>query len=267
MKTTLTICLVCLSVCNYAFAQPNSKTPLNPNNAFANDASTAVVLGKTVDQIASTETAKSESEEDSNKLFLKPKKSTLLFGGKSKSGKSIPGSPESMAITFGILAAMIIGILICAKFMKRKNPTLGKTIPNEAFEVLGRKSINTKQSIQFFRCGSKILIVSASDDGLNTLSEIVDPVEVDFISGLCRSEEKSGSSSQMFRNLFSKKVAEDRALPVQAPQRQQPAAPINPPSHLDLVSEQLDRAVLQQQLNQKRAELTRTSQRREERRA
>lgn len=236
MKTILTICIGLIFLSTPVFAQTNNTT-------------------------ATPEIEKTKTDTASKPLMLKPKKNNPFTGTKTK--KTIPGSPESMAYTFGVLAILILGILICAKLVKRKNPSLGKSLPSEAFEVLGRKSLNVRQSIMLFRCGSKILVVGATEDGLNTLTEITDPVEVDFLSGLCRSEETSGNASEMFRSLFSKSISPNK--PQQ--QTQRPTQNRNENQHLNQVTEQLDRAVRQQQLNQMRTDQSRSSTQRETRRA
>lgn len=104
--------------------------------------------------------------------------------------------------TFGALALVIGIILIAAKLMKKHNPLAAKTLPREVIEVLGKRPLDARQSIHFVRCGSRILILGSSAAGLETLSEVLDPVEVDLITGMCREQAESARSSNTFLNLF-----------------------------------------------------------------
>lgn len=104
--------------------------------------------------------------------------------------------------TFGALALVIGIILIAAKLMKKHNPLAAKTLPREVIEVLGKRPLDTRQTIHFVRCGSRILILGSSPAGLETLSEVLDPVEVDLITGMCREQADSARSNHTFLNLF-----------------------------------------------------------------
>jgi hypothetical protein len=48
------------------------------------------------------------------------------------------------------------------------------------------------------RCGPKILILGVGPDGIRTLSEITDPVEIDLMAGACRRKETSGTPGVSF---------------------------------------------------------------------
>ena len=59
-------------------------------------------------------------------------------------------------------------------------------LPTEVVEVLGRAPLAGRQQMHLLRCGNKLLLVSVTPTGAETLTEVTDPVEVDRLSGLCR---------------------------------------------------------------------------------
>ncbi|MEZ6046910.1 MAG: flagellar biosynthetic protein FliO [Planctomycetaceae bacterium] len=95
-------------------------------------------------------------------------------------------SPGKMltAVTF-----VIFLILVTAKYWKRHIPGASIPIPTESLTVLGERKLNKQHSICLVRLGSRVLVLGASPDGLRTLTEITDPVEIDFLSGMARSNQ------------------------------------------------------------------------------
>jgi flagellar biogenesis protein FliO len=77
-------------------------------------------------------------------------------------------------------------------------------LPTEALELLGKRTIEPRVSIQMVRCGGKILVLGVSPEGIRTLSEISDPVEVDLLAGACRRRESEGSAAASFGKLLQR---------------------------------------------------------------
>ncbi|QDU49735.1 FliO/MopB family protein [Gimesia panareensis] len=123
-------------------------------------------------------------------------------GDQSRTDQTATRRVPSIWGTFGALALVIGIILIAAKLMKKHNPLAAKNLPREVIEVLGRRPLDARQTIHFVRCGSRILILGSSPAGLETLSEVLDPVEVDLITGMCREQAEAARSNQTFLNLF-----------------------------------------------------------------
>jgi hypothetical protein len=67
--------------------------------------------------------------------------------------------------------------------------------------VLGRAPLASRQQVHLVRCGRKLLLLSVSPGGIETLSEIDDPLEVDRLAGLCV-QAQPGSASMVFRQVF-----------------------------------------------------------------
>jgi len=123
-------------------------------------------------------------------------------GDSSKSDQTVTRRVPSIWGTFGALLLVIGIILVAAKLLKKHHPMATANLPREVIEVLGKRSLDPRQSIHFVKCGSRILILGSSPAGLETLSEVLDPVEVDLITGMCRERAESARSNNTFRNLF-----------------------------------------------------------------
>lgn len=122
--------------------------------------------------------------------------------GSGSSSQSVSKRAPSIWGTFGALLVVISIILVGAKLFKKHHPLGSAGLPREVMEVLGKKPLDARQTIHFIRCGSRILILGSSPAGLEMLSEVIDPVEVDLITGMCREGAESARSANSFRNLF-----------------------------------------------------------------
>lgn len=109
-----------------------------------------------------------------------------------------------MLVLLGIVG-LILGL---AKVLKKHNPLLGAVLPGSVIELLGRRMIDQRHAVHFIRIGERILVVGASMDGLRTLAEITDPVEIDRISGECRVQSVESNLTRSFRMLLSREQTE-----------------------------------------------------------
>jgi len=132
----------------------------------------------------------------------------------SEASPSRPGVAGSVTTTIGSLAIVVVLILLGATFLKKHGPLMGTGLPSEAVDVLGRKTINQRQSIHLVRLGSRILVIGSSLEGLTTLAEVTDPVEVDYLSGICRPSDDEGTAAQTFRALFHRNTQAHREAPI-----------------------------------------------------
>ncbi|MBT4866875.1 MAG: FliO/MopB family protein [Planctomycetaceae bacterium] len=126
-------------------------------------------------------------------------------GEADKNGRSSVG--QSAWKTFGTLAAIIGLIVVGARFWKKHGPKLTGGLPVEAIDVLGKRSVDARQSIVLVRLGSRILVLGSTANGLRTLSEVTDPVEVDYLAGLCHQRDAESGVAQSFRSLFGGQMA------------------------------------------------------------
>jgi len=97
---------------------------------------------------------------------------------------------------------LVLGLfLFCARVARKKGVFGRGGIPAEALEHLGKRQLDARQSIQFLRLGSRILVVGTTAGNMQTLAVLDDPVEVDYLAGLCR--RKSDEPTQPERTFSS----------------------------------------------------------------
>ncbi|QDT98308.1 FliO/MopB family protein [Gimesia aquarii] len=157
-----------------------------------------------------------------------------------QNGDRLQKRAPSLWGTLGALFVVISIILVCAKIFKKHSPLASKNLPREVMEVLGKRPLDARQTIHFVRCGSRILILGSSPAGLEMLSEVLDPVEVDLITGMCREREQAERSNSTFLNLFQStqnkpdQNGQDRAVDrFKQYVRTEPEQPARSPEHGD----------------------------------
>ena len=105
-------------------------------------------------------------------------------------------------VTVGGSLALVLGLfMIMAWILRRTIPGTVQALPGEVVEVLGRAPLAGRQQVHLVRCGSKLILVSVTPEGAETLTEITDAEEVDRLAGLCR-ETHPGSATSAFRHVF-----------------------------------------------------------------
>jgi len=121
--------------------------------------------------------------------------SSLPPGGK-------PAAGLGSLVTVGGSLAVVLGLfLMVAWLMRRAAPKSLTPLPSEVVEVLGRAPLAGRQQLHLLRCGRKLLLVSVTPAGAETLTEISEPEEVDRLAGLCQ-QARPGSATQAFRQVF-----------------------------------------------------------------
>ena len=124
---------------------------------------------------------------------------------KSDGGDTAPNRPGWSATLWPLL--LVVGLIVVgARWLKSHAPNAAQGLPSEAFEILGRKAIDTRTSVLLARSGARVLLLSLSPHGLQTLAEITDPVEVDCLAGLCHATHRDQSLVETFRSLLHKPV-------------------------------------------------------------
>ncbi len=105
-------------------------------------------------------------------------------------------------VTAAASLGIVLGLFLLVVWVVRRGmPRNVALLPREAVEVLGRAPLVGRQQVHLVRCGNKILLLSVSPGGVETLSEITDPVEVDRLAGICQ-QVNPNSASSSFRNVF-----------------------------------------------------------------
>jgi flagellar biogenesis protein FliO len=122
--------------------------------------------------------------------------------GSSNRTKPGPRSGLSSVVTVVGSLALVLGIFFLVAWgMRRAAPAGGGVLPNEVFEVLGRAPLENRQQVHLLRCGNKLILVSVTAAGAETLTEITDSAEVDRLAGLCR-QAHPNSATAAFRQVF-----------------------------------------------------------------
>jgi flagellar biogenesis protein FliO len=116
-------------------------------------------------------------------------------------------SPNSLGTTLVALSFVVLLILVAAKLWSKHGPAIRTGLPPEALQVLGKRQLNQRQTVYLARLGSRILVLGSSANGLQTLCEITDPIEVDFLAGVCRGNDNHTTMAQTFRTLFKKQLS------------------------------------------------------------
>jgi len=129
----------------------------------------------------------------------------------------VPSALPSMFSTFASLLVVLGLFLLLAWLMRRGLPKRASTLPADVVEVLGQTALAPRQFVHLLRVGNKLLLVSMTGAGVETLTEITDPLEVDRLAGLCRQGDRF-SSTNAFRQILGQ-FATERPAGKDAPRR------------------------------------------------
>ncbi len=111
-------------------------------------------------------------------------------------------NPLASGVTvLGSLAVVLGAFFLVAWCMRRSAPAGSIALPGEVFEVLGRGAMAGRQQVYLLRCGKKLILVSVTPAGAETLTEITDSIEVDRLSGICE-QSRPSSATAAFRQVF-----------------------------------------------------------------
>ncbi len=121
----------------------------------------------------------------------------------SKPGRAgLHSSELSTLLTGAASLGIVLGLfLLVVWVVRRGTPKNSGLLPREAVEVLGRAPLVGRQHMHLVRCANKILLIYASPTGVETLTEITDPAEVDHLRSICQPEAAHGVTSS-FRHVF-----------------------------------------------------------------
>lgn len=116
--------------------------------------------------------------------------------------RSNPAPGLSSLVTVAGSLAVVLGIFFLVAWgMRRASPVAMSALPEGVFETLGRAPLAGRQQAHLLRLGNKLVLVSVTPAGAETITEITDPVEVDRLAGLCR-QAQPHSTTAAFRQVF-----------------------------------------------------------------
>ncbi len=114
------------------------------------------------------------------------------------------GSTLQMFVSLGSSLAIVIGLFLGVAVLYRKSlsANLGRGLPKNVLQVLGKTTVAPRQQMLLLRFGSKLVLVSMIQGEARTISEITDPLEVDQLAGLCEGN-STGSATNSFREILT----------------------------------------------------------------
>ena len=112
-------------------------------------------------------------------------------------------SSDATLITVGSSLAIVLGVFFLVAWITRRTAPRGMApLPGEVLQSLGRAPLVGRQQAQLLRVGKKLVLVSITPGGVEPITEITDPAEVDRLSSLCQ-QTQPGSITDSFRNILS----------------------------------------------------------------
>jgi flagellar biogenesis protein FliO len=120
-----------------------------------------------------------------------------------KEGTSLPRPSGSSNVTtiLGSLGLVLGLFFIVAWVMRRTTPGHYATLPKDVVEVLGRSPLAARQQVHLIRLGAKLVLISVTPTGVESLSEVTDPAEVERLVGLCQ-QSQPNSATTVFRQVL-----------------------------------------------------------------
>lgn len=135
--------------------------------------------------------------------------SKIPFPGKSHPKQTAHGgSGVGALVTIGSSLAIVLGLFfVFLWIIRRTMPAAAAPLPNDVVQVLGRTIVGHRQQLQLLRFGSRLLLISVTPSGAETLAEITDPDEVTHLAGLCL-KTRPGSTTVAFRQVLEQLAGE-----------------------------------------------------------
>ncbi len=123
-------------------------------------------------------------------------------GEKRGASDMLDGFATNQLKSLGSALAVVLGLmLVCVWIMKRAAPKGVQLAPSDVARVIGRVPLAAKQQAQLIYLGNKILLISVTPAGSETLGEIDDPSEVQRIVALCQQNDTT-SAKAAFEDVF-----------------------------------------------------------------
>lgn len=102
----------------------------------------------------------------------------------------------------GSLCVVLAAFFVLVWLSRKTAPKGLSPLPGEVYESLGRAPLTARQQMQLIRLGNKLVLLSVSTTGVETLTEITDIDEVNRLAGMCQ-QDRSTSISATFRQVLA----------------------------------------------------------------
>ena len=121
--------------------------------------------------------------------FLNSQSASSWFGGLKKQAHDV-----QLPKVIGSLAIVLGGYLGFVWLTRKMGGNANHGLPQEVVEVLGHTPFGAKKTLQLVRLGSKLLLLMNSPEGTQSIGEITDPHEVEYLISLCGGKKMSRSA-------------------------------------------------------------------------
>ncbi len=123
-------------------------------------------------------------------------------GARSRASGAPARESKHVLATVGSLAAVLGLFAIVVWTIRRGMPkSLQQRLPSDVVDVLGQATLGHRQHVQLIRLGQRLLLVSVTPNGAETLTEVTDAAEVERLTTLCRGPHSRGATPS-FRDVF-----------------------------------------------------------------
>ncbi|MFV2066453.1 MAG: flagellar biosynthetic protein FliO [Pirellulales bacterium] len=172
----------------------------------SNRAAIAQATGRSPSEITGTD---DDHRDTRRKAAPLPVRASTLARRKEETVRPRHGSLGTVVSVLGALG-IVLGLFLLLIWLLKRG-LLGNThlLPPEVVESLGRASFAGRQQVHLLRVGHKLVLVSVTAAGVETLTEITDREEVDRLAGLCRQRNVNSSTTAFRQTLrrFSQEAA------------------------------------------------------------
>ena len=215
---SLLIAFICL-ISSISLAQTNSKVDLGPGPAitdqdmqdmmaFGSDAGTnSSTTSESVNYTAPLGTAGLDANAQKEKQTIAKDSSNRVSGAKdvgstaNKTNTNLkadpPGLLKPLLSLFGVLAL----IVIIAWLIKKYLPGQANTGMEDIIQVIGRVSVDTKNSLCLAKFGNEMLLLGVGADGIRLIEKVSDPDKIASMMGKIEAS-RLNSISKSFSNVF-----------------------------------------------------------------
>ncbi|NQV25480.1 MAG: flagellar biosynthetic protein FliO [Rhodopirellula sp.] len=103
-----------------------------------------------------------------------------------------PTGSSSAGSVLAVLVVVLLFVLGLAKVFLKRSPYSISGLPIDAVDVLGRRAVDPRNSVYMVKVGSRLILLGSSPNGLSSLAEITDPIEVASLANICAAAKQSG---------------------------------------------------------------------------
>lgn len=98
---------------------------------------------------------------------------------------------------------VVVGLFLIFAWVGKKNMKPGGgRLSKEIIQVLGKSQLSGKQQLELVRVGQKLLLLCVTPNGVETLTEITEPGEVERLLAIVR-QDSPGSMTATFQDVLS----------------------------------------------------------------